>query len=128
MGLNKPRSKGDLVTFVLNSSRLLSPESASPLKTHAAPPAPGVAARVLLGGVQLYQALISPALHALAGPGAGCRFTPSCSHYACDALRLHGALTGTVLAARRVLRCHPWGPSGADPVPPRGDTGALRPL
>ena len=46
-----------------------------------------------------------------------CRFEPSCSHYAMEALRQHGALTGTVLAVRRVLRCNPWGGMGYDPVP-----------
>ena len=48
---------------------------------------------------------------------ASCRFEPSCSHYAMEALRQHGALTGTVLAVRRVLRCNPWGGMGYDPVP-----------
>lgn len=70
-------------------------------------------------GLRGYQCLISPALHAVAGPGCGCRFTPTCSHYAIEALALHGPLAGTALAARRILRCHPWGPSGADPVPAR---------
>ncbi len=75
-------------------------------------------ARVLMSGVRGYQVLISPALHSLAGPGCGCRFTPSCSHYALEALALHGPLRGTKLATRRLLRCHPWGASGQDPVPP----------
>lgn len=48
-----------------------------------------------------------------------CRFTPSCSAYALTALRRHGLLRGTWLAARRVLRCHPWNPGGVDHVPPR---------
>ena len=46
-----------------------------------------------------------------------CRFTPTCSQYALEALRKHGPLKGTWLAARRILRCHPWGGSGYDPVP-----------
>lgn len=46
-----------------------------------------------------------------------CRFTPTCSQYALEALRKHGPLRGTWLAVRRILRCHPWGGSGYDPVP-----------
>jgi putative membrane protein insertion efficiency factor len=72
-----------------------------------------------MAGVRGYQVVISPTLHSLAGPGCGCRFTPSCSHYALEALALHGPLRGATLAARRLLRCHPWGASGADPVPTR---------
>ena len=69
-------------------------------------------ARILIGLVRLYQLAISPWL-----PPA-CRYTPTCSAYAVDALREHGALRGTWLAARRVARCHPWGGFGWDPVPP----------
>ncbi|MET0894848.1 MAG: membrane protein insertion efficiency factor YidD [Acidimicrobiia bacterium] len=50
---------------------------------------------------------------------ARCRFHPSCSQYALDALSTHGAARGTVLAVRRVGRCHPWHDGGLDPVPPR---------
>ncbi|MFW5753050.1 MAG: membrane protein insertion efficiency factor YidD [Planctomycetota bacterium] len=52
-----------------------------------------------------------------------CRFLPTCSVYAIEALQTHGALRGGWLALRRLLRCHPWGGHGYDPVPPRGDTG-----
>lgn len=55
-----------------------------------------------------------------------CRFHPSCSQYALDALGLHGAGRGTWLAVRRVLRCHPWGGSGLDPVPPAGSRSNVR--
>jgi putative membrane protein insertion efficiency factor len=48
---------------------------------------------------------------------ASCRFRPTCSEYALDAIASHGALRGTVLTVRRLLRCHPWGESGFDPVP-----------
>lgn len=51
--------------------------------------------------------------------GRQCRFTPTCSAYADEAIRLHGAAKGSALAARRLLRCHPWGGQGYDPVPPR---------
>jgi uncharacterized protein len=50
--------------------------------------------------------------------GPSCRFLPTCSEYALDALRAHGALRGTWLALRRFCRCHPWGGFGHDPVPP----------
>jgi putative membrane protein insertion efficiency factor len=59
-----------------------------------------------------YQLLLSPML------GPRCRFYPSCSNYAIEALRVHGAARGSLLAARRVGRCHPWNPGGLDPVPP----------
>lgn len=70
-------------------------------------------ARLLVALVRGYQLAISPLL-----PPA-CRFHPSCSHYAVEALREHGALWGTLLAAWRLLRCHPFHPGGYDPVPPR---------
>jgi putative membrane protein insertion efficiency factor len=60
-----------------------------------------------------YQLLLSPML------GQNCRFYPSCSNYAIEALRTHGAARGSLLAARRVCRCHPWNAGGVDPVPPR---------
>jgi hypothetical protein len=73
-----------------------------------------MAARILLLMVRVYRTLISPWL-----PPA-CRFTPTCSAYAEEALRAHGAARGTWLAGRRLLRCHPWGGSGYDPVPLAG--------
>jgi hypothetical protein len=66
----------------------------------------------LLALVWLYRKLISPLL------GNNCRFDPSCSAYAETALREHGAFRGGWLAAKRISRCHPWGGSGYDPVPP----------
>lgn len=77
-----------------------------------------------MAGVRGYQLALSPALHTLAGPWCGCRFSPSCSHYALEALATHGALRGSALAARRLAKCHPWGPSGLDPVPPRATPAA----
>lgn len=65
--------------------------------------------------VRAYQLLVSPLL------GPRCRFYPSCSAYAVEALRVHGALRGTWLAVRRVGRCHPWNPGGVDQVPPARD-------
>ncbi|MBS0631557.1 MAG: membrane protein insertion efficiency factor YidD [Verrucomicrobia bacterium] len=76
-------------------------------------------ARALLGLIWLYQKTLSPALPALFGPGCGCRFAPTCSHYAADAVRTHGAITGSWLALRRLAKCSPLHPGGFDPVPPR---------
>ena len=70
-------------------------------------------ARLAVLLVRGYQLLLSPLL------GGSCRFAPSCSAYAIEAIEAHGALRGVLLAARRVARCHPWGGSGYDPVPPR---------
>ncbi len=72
---------------------------------------PTLFARALIGVVRGYRRWISPAL-----PPA-CRFVPSCSAYAEEALKKHGAARGSWLAARRLLRCHPFGGSGYDPVP-----------
>jgi hypothetical protein len=65
-----------------------------------------------VGAVRAYQWSIRPLL------GCNCRFFPSCSEYAIDALRTHGAARGAALSARRILRCHPWHKGGFDPVPP----------
>lgn len=66
---------------------------------------------VLLGAIRGYQIVVSPWL------GAHCRHMPSCSAYARAAIRRFGARRGGALAIRRVLRCHPWGTAGYDPVP-----------
>ncbi|WP_342119208.1 membrane protein insertion efficiency factor YidD [Pseudoduganella sp. OTU4001] len=63
--------------------------------------------------LRFYQVAISPLM------GPRCRFYPSCSNYALEALRVHGAAKGSYLAARRVCRCHPWNAGGVDPVPPK---------
>lgn len=64
--------------------------------------------------ILLYRWLISPVI------GPRCRFLPTCSEYALEAVATHGALRGGWLALRRIGRCHPWGGDGYDPVPPRG--------
>jgi putative membrane protein insertion efficiency factor len=71
-----------------------------------------VLSALLRGLIRAYQLLLSPLL------GPTCRYLPSCSDYAAQAIQRHGALAGLWLALRRLLRCHPWGGSGYDPVPP----------
>ena len=68
---------------------------------------------LLAGLIRTYQLVISPVL------GGSCRYQPTCSQYALDAIDLHGPFKGSWLAVRRVARCHPWGSSGFDPVPAR---------
>lgn len=67
--------------------------------------------QLLLIPIRFYQVCISPYTP------PSCRFTPTCSEYAVQALKKHGPVKGLYLAARRLLRCHPWGSSGYDPVP-----------
>ena len=66
---------------------------------------------VLRFSIRVYQAAISPFFP------AHCRYWPSCSAYTAEAVRNHGALAGSWLGVRRIMRCHPWGSSGFDPVP-----------
>ncbi|WP_417153773.1 membrane protein insertion efficiency factor YidD [Rikenella microfusus] len=70
-----------------------------------------IASAPFIGLIRFYQSAISPFL-----PNA-CRFTPTCSQYALEAFRKYGPLKGFWLSLRRILRCHPWGGSGHDPVP-----------
>lgn len=67
--------------------------------------------RIFLALIRFYQLAISPWLP------PRCRYQPTCSHYAIEAIRKHGAGRGGLLAVRRICRCHPWGGSGYDPVP-----------
>lgn len=71
-----------------------------------------VLAKPLIGLVRLYQLTLSPWL------GMNCRYQPTCSSYAIEALQSYGVLKGSWLAAKRIGRCNPWGGSGYDPVPP----------
>jgi putative membrane protein insertion efficiency factor len=80
-----------------------------------------VVGRVLVVAIEGYRRLISPFL------GQRCRFYPSCSAYAVEAITTHGALRGGLLAIRRIARCHPWNPGGVDHVPPVGTTH-IRPM
>src|ERR1700677_4324517 len=73
--------------------------------------------RTLLFVIQLYRHTVSPAQIFLFGADYGCRFTPTCSQYAAEAIRIHGAASGSLLAVKRICRCHPFGECGHDPVP-----------
>lgn len=75
---------------------------------------PGPGARIAQGLIRAYQGLLS-------SRPSPCRFWPSCSNYALDALAGHGLWRGGWLTLRRLARCHPWGGQGVDPVPKRGD-------
>ena len=75
--------------------------------------------KALIFVIGVYQIALSPVIVAILGPSARCRFTPSCSQYALEAVRLHGAIMGGWLALRRLVRCHPWGGCGDDPPPAR---------
>ena len=68
---------------------------------------------VLILGIRAYQAVLAPVFTGC------CRFEPSCSNYCIEALRVHGPLRGLWLGLRRLLRCHPYGAFGPDPVPPQ---------
>ncbi len=74
---------------------------------------------LLIGLLRVYRFAISPLY------GQVCRYYPSCSAYALEAVTVHGSIKGSWLAVRRVARCHPWAAGGFDPVPPRA--GTLRP-
>jgi hypothetical protein len=83
----------------------------SPSGGPAGPRSAGWLVRALALPIRAYRFLISPMLP------PSCRFYPSCSEYALEALSRHGALRGGLLAAGRICRCHPWNPGGVDPVP-----------
>jgi putative membrane protein insertion efficiency factor len=68
----------------------------------------------IIGVIQLYQRFLSPLL------GASCRFSPTCSAYAVEAIEIHGAVKGGLMSVWRILRCNPFGGHGYDPVPPAG--------
>ena len=75
--------------------------------------------RLLLALIDGYRLLLSPFF------GTQCRFYPTCSTYAREAIETHGAWRGSRLAIWRILRCNPWHPGGFDPVPPRAGNGKL---
>jgi uncharacterized protein len=86
-------------------------EPSSVAEPHDRAPGPTVAAIVVLALIRAYKVLISPLF------AGSCRFRPSCSAYMAEAVRTHGAFSGTWLGLRRLVRCHPFGGYGIDPVP-----------
>jgi uncharacterized protein len=83
-------------------------------------------ARSLLLLIRLYQATLSPVLPAVFGSSCGCRFFPTCSHYAAEAVRSHGAIVGAGLALIRLVKCTPLHPGGYDPAPARRAPACVR--
>jgi len=104
-GFGSPRRLGFFASLRMTRKRLVRAVSSFP-----------VWALIVL--IAVYQRTLSPVLPVLFGPGCGCRFTPTCSHYAAGALRTHGFFAGLVLAALRLVKCTPLHPGGLDPVPP----------
>lgn len=80
----------------------------------------GLLAIILLVLIRAYQYMVSPVL------GANCRYAPTCSSYAHDAVRTHGPVRGGWMAIKRIGRCHPWGGAGFDPVPDSKNTSPNR--
>tara|TARA_X000000368_G_scaffold323737_1_gene260807 strand:+ start:1037 stop:1264 length:228 start_codon:yes stop_codon:yes gene_type:complete len=66
--------------------------------------------KILIKAIRLYQLILSPLL------GSNCRFEPTCSQYFIEAVEMNGALKGSVMGIKRLLKCHPWHPGGFDPV------------
>lgn len=81
----------------------------------------------LLGAIRVYQRTLSPVLPVVTLGRCGCRFYPTCSHYAAEAIRTHGAFAGFGLALARLAKCTPLHPGGIDPVPPRRRPSCIRP-
>ena len=80
---------------------------------------------ILIFVIRVYRLMISPAQTFLFGANSGCRFTPTCSQYAMDAVREHGAITGSWLATKRICRCHPFGSCGHDLAVTQHARGAI---
>jgi putative membrane protein insertion efficiency factor len=74
---------------------------------------------LLIGLIRIYQWGLSPLKSVLFGPSGRCRYSPSCSCYAVEAIQNHGIIHGLWLSLKRIARCHPWGGEGYDPVPSR---------
>jgi putative membrane protein insertion efficiency factor len=84
--------------------------------------------RLFVGAIAVYQRTLSPVLPVITLGACACRFSPTCSHYAAEAIRSHGVLAGGRLAIFRLLKCTPLHPGGSDPVPPRNRQRPARPF
>ncbi|WP_410768231.1 membrane protein insertion efficiency factor YidD [Fontibacillus sp. BL9] len=80
----------------------------------------GIVRKTFQGPIHFYRKFISP----LKPPT--CRFYPTCSAYALEAIEVHGPIKGSLLAAKRIAKCHPFHPGGLDPVPPKRQRGELK--
>jgi putative membrane protein insertion efficiency factor len=83
----------------------------------------GVLRQIVVAPIRFYRRVLSPLK-----PAPSCRFHPSCSAYAQEAILSHGVLRGGWLSVRRVAKCHPWHPGGLDPVPPAPDAQPVQPV
>jgi putative membrane protein insertion efficiency factor len=110
-------TKESSMTNAGTSARTAVPGLSSGLRRFLVISASSLVIHLLVFAIRLYRWTIAPAQVFLFGPTGGCRFTPTCSQYAMDAVQEHGALAGSALAAKRICRCHPWGGCGHDPVP-----------
>jgi uncharacterized protein len=105
--------RGDIGSSRGGVEQLLRPEKGVDVAAEASPAArrPGLGVRLALRLIHFYQGAVSPNL------GPLCRYEPSCSHYACEAIELHGVIRGSWLGIKRLSRCRPYGGRGYDPVP-----------
>jgi putative membrane protein insertion efficiency factor len=110
--------RGTAVTFPKSSNLHQQEETRLLLKKPTNLPKPSPFVQVMILTIRIYQHTFSPFKKFLFSGTGSCRFQPTCSQYAIEALQTHGLINGGWIALRRILRCHPWGKSGYDPVPP----------
>ena len=112
-----PRERRDRPDSAIPSIPALTGKPANPQSSGKREAPPALPARALLALIRLYQGTLSRALPVVTLGRCGCRFSPTCSHYAADAIKAHGALAGAGLALVRLAKCTPLHAGGFDPVP-----------